>query len=355
MVFALGGAAALAEIERRTFDVVVSDMRMPGIDGAALLTQVKQRHPRTVRMVLSGQTDMETAMRSVFVAHQFLSKPCDADTVRGAVDRACKLNNMLQSDALREIAGDVSMLPSSPGTYLAITQALANAKMSMADVARIAERDSGLCAKILQVANSAFFGIGRKISSVTDAATYLGAVTLKNLALALDSFSHFDKAGALHADTLRMLQLHSLSVGLLARQFIATTDKKRADEAFVAGMLHDIGHVVLATRQVGTPSPPGVDHAALGAYLLGIWGLPMPVIEAVAHHEDPGAIDHATFEIVDAVHLADRLVTALCHMPFEPEAQQVDVARLERLGISPAQIALWEAAARERVTSAPLI
>lgn len=308
-----------------------------------------------MRIVLSGQTDMETAMRTVFVAHQFLSKPCDAGTLRGAVDRACRLNAMLQSEALREAAGDVSALPSSPGAYLAITRILASPNSSIADVARVVERDSGLCAKILQVANSAFFGLGRKVTSVAEATTYLGAVTLKNLALALDSFPQFARAGSCDGEALRELQAHSLSVGLLARRLVGAKNSRRADEAFVASMLHDVGHAVLAMRRDPAAAAAGAEHAALGAYLLGIWALPLPVIEAVAHHEEPGAIGHSAFEVVDAVYLADRIVGNLRGTPFEPAAREIDLARVAHLGISAEQVAVWEASAREEVESSPLL
>src|SRR5215217_6257296 len=75
--FADGGAAALLQLETESFDVVVTDMRMPSVDGAAVLNAVKDRAPGTVRIVLSGQADEAAAMRVVGVAHQFLAKPCD--------------------------------------------------------------------------------------------------------------------------------------------------------------------------------------------------------------------------------------------------------------------------------------
>jgi HD-like signal output (HDOD) protein len=348
MVFAPGGTAALAEIDRRPFDVVVSDMRMPGIDGATLLTRVKEKQPRAVRIVLSGQTDLESAMRTVLVAHQFLSKPCDAETLRSTVERACKLNTMLQSENLRKMAGDVSMLPSSPGVYSAITQALANNRSSISDVARIVEKDPGLCAKILQVANSAFFGIGRKVTSVTEASTYLGLVTLKNLALMLESFPQLQGAGGPQKETFRKLQIHSLLVGFLARQIVGTKDKRRSDEAFVAGMLHDIGHVIFAMRGDAVAAVGGVDHASLGAYLLGIWGLPHPVTEVVANHDQPGAVEHAGFEVVDAVYLADRIAGRIREAPFDPDTE-FDVERMQRLGVTADQMAAWEATGREQI------
>jgi HD-like signal output (HDOD) protein len=349
MVFALGGGAALAELDRRQFDVVVSDMRMPGMDGATLLAKVKEKQPRAVRIVLSGQTDLESAMRTVLVAHQFLSKPCDVEILRSTVERACKLNEMLHSEGLRKVAGDVSLLPSSPGVYTAITQALAKNSSTISDIARIVEKDPGLCAKILQVANSAFFGIGRKVTSVTEASTYLGMVTLKNLALMLESFPQIKGASPQQKETFRKLQVHSLLVAFLARQIVGKTDKRRSDEAFVAGMLHDVGHAILAMRGDAVAGESGVDHAVLGAYLLGIWGLPFPVTEAVANHNSPMAIEHTGLEVVDAVYLADRIAGKIREAPFDLVDPEIDMARMQLLGVTVEQIATWEASGREQI------
>ncbi len=350
MTFAISGMAALAELDRIAFDVVVSDMRMPGMDGATLLTKVKERQPRAVRIVLSGQTDLQTAMKSVFVAHRFLSKPCDAATLRSTIERACALHSALQDETLRDAAGDISLLPSAPGVYMAMTKVLGNPSASLSDVARVAERDQGLCAKILQVANSAFFGVGRKVTTVTEAATYLGAATLKNLAMAMEAFPQLQRAGgARDQATLQQLRTHSLSVALMASQIMSIKDKKKVDDAFVAGMLHDVGHVVLMMRGGADGAAAGVDHGSLGAYLLGVWGLPHTLTEVVAHHEAPEAIDHATFEVVDAVWLADRMVRRLQDAPFEPAIPEMDLDRMQRLGISPDQIAAWEGIAPEQI------
>ena len=82
MAFAPSGDAALALMQASPFDVIVSDMRMPGMDGAALLARVRQEYPQVVRIVLSSHTELSTALRVVPVAHQFLAKPCDAEMLR---------------------------------------------------------------------------------------------------------------------------------------------------------------------------------------------------------------------------------------------------------------------------------
>jgi HD-like signal output (HDOD) protein len=350
MVFALGGPAGLQEVISSKFDVVVTDMRMPILDGAALLTRVKELQPHAVRLVLSGQTDPQTALKSVFTAHQFLAKPCDTEKLRNVVKRCCELNELLFSDELKSLAGDVSVLPAAPTTYLAISKALADPSSSIGDVARIVEREPTLCAKVLQVANSAFFGLPRAVSSVSQAATYLGTLALRDLSLAMEAMSRLQSGKQkLPAASYAAFQINALAVGLLGRRWFAS-DRRKADDAFVAGMLRDMGHLVLATRQGSGTSDPE-QHAALSAYLLGLWGIPHAVLEAVAFHENPERVEHDALEVMDVVHLADYVVSTLAPSPFQAPPT-CDLARLERLGLTPDKLSELERAAGQVLAEA---
>ncbi len=332
MVFALGGPSALNELKSSTFDVVVTDMRMPVVDGAELLRNVKELQPRAVRIVLSGQTDSETAMKTVFTAHQFLAKPCEVDKLRGVVKRACDLQALVTAEELQALAGDVSQLPAAPRTYLAITEALANPSCSIGEVASIVERDPALCAKVLQVVNSAFFGLPRSVSSVAQATSFLGTLTLRNLSLAMETLAA-SRAMKLRLSSTQLaeFQLNSLFVALLGRHWFGA-DRRKADEAFVAGMLRDMGHFLLAAQ--GREDVATDCHAALSAYLLGLWGLPHAVLEPVAFHEHPEQVEHDTLEVVDVLHLADRIAAELAPSPFPAAATGLDVERLHQLGLT---------------------
>lgn len=332
MVFALGGPAGLQEVESSRFDVVVTDMRMPILDGAALLTRVKELQPHAVRLVLSGQTDAQTALKSVFTAHQFLAKPCDAEKLRSVVKRCCELNALLSGSELRAVAADVSVLPTAPTTYLAISKALANPSCGIQDVSRIVEREPSLCAKVLQVVNSAFFGLPRAVTSVSQAATYLGTLALRDLALAMETVAgqRNKNVGVSAADYLAF-QTNSLAVGLLARRWFGT-ERRKADEAFVAGMLRDMGHLVLASRREDE-AVAREQHAAVSAYLLGLWGIPHVILEAVAFHEHPERVEHGSLEVVDVVHACDAFVSRLSPSPFQAPPE-LDIARLAALGVT---------------------
>jgi HD-like signal output (HDOD) protein len=303
-IFALGPEIALKELEGEPFDVVISDMRMPKIDGAAVLTAAKRLQPKAVRIILSGQTELEAVMKSVFVAHVFLAKPCDTESLQRWVERSCNLQKLLEREDLRAALGAVEMLPPAPRCYTKLNLILAKPDSSIVEVARVIEGDMALSAKILQLVNSAFFGLPRKINSVNEAVTYLGTVTIKNLVLALETFSN-KLSPALSPREMDDLAQFSLRVGRVAR-FLASKDKKKAEEAFLAGLLHAVGKLLTvskeALRDFEEPHWP-----YLGAYLLGLWGLPHAIIEAIAHHQKPRAIPHESFELVDLVHLAHYL------------------------------------------------
>jgi HD-like signal output (HDOD) protein len=344
MVFAIGPEEALAKLAETPFDVVVSDMRMPRMDGAALLTKVKALQPRAVRLILSGQTELESVLKSVFIAHMFLSKPCDPDLLQRVVDRACRLQAILGSDELRAIAGKVEMLPAAPKTYVALNEALMAPACSVAAVTRIIERDVGLCAKLLQLVNSAFFGLQRKISSLAETVTYLGISTIKNLAMALETFSSAAESSGLSEAALLAMQDHSLLTGQIARQ-IEAKEGKKTEEAFLAGVLHEVGWLVKVKDKPGQSPAVTVDRTLLGAYLLGLWGLPHPIMEAVAYHKEPRLLAHSAFELVDIIYIADHFAS---EMGAKGTAEQkLDLAYLASIGIDAAKLSEMHALAEK--------
>jgi len=323
MVFAEGGAPALAELTAAPVDVVVSDMRMPGMDGGQLLEQVAALSPATIRIVLSGQTDDQAASRIVPVAHQFLMKPCDPETLRDVIERACALRDLLGDPILRETVGAIESLPPVPGVYLALGRALSNPESSLDDIAGVVERDAALTAKVLQLVNSSFFGQRREVSSVRQACALLGTGLIRSLGLAHEVFA--PGSWRVEGLSLEREQAHAVRVAALARAMLP--DPVAGEAAVAAGLMHDLGKLILASRapaafarhvaQSREQSRPlyrleldhcGVSHAEVGACLLGLWGLPHEVVEAVAHHHLPGRVPAGDHRVLAAVHLADALV-----------------------------------------------
>jgi len=366
MNFAVGGEAALALLQTQSFDVLVSDMRMPGVDGAQLLRYAKDHHPKTVRIILSGHMELKMALQAVPVAHQFLSKPCDALELENLVERACGVQTLLNDDAgsLRQAIGRVDRLPSAPKTYHALMQAFAEDQAGIDDIARLLKQDMAIAAKLLQVVNSAFFRLARRITRIEEAVRYLGFVMVRNLVLTVEVFQSAQSLPSLSMDAL---QEHALRVAALARSLCS--DKAQADDAFMAGLLHDIGYLIMATEMpdrleqalalaAQEQIPPyqaeyrllGVSHAEIGAYLLGLWGLPYPIIEAVANHHQPQRVPQRDFDVLAAVYLANLLVQELTP-PHPPGSQFPDPAYLESMSIAPAQLAAWRTLALEQTQS----
>ena len=361
--YAEGGKEALIDMERSHFDIVVSDMRMKGMDGYELLCHVREKYPDTMRIVLSGQTDHETALKSVSVSHQCLSKPCEGDQLRRVLDRACTIRNLCTNDRHRETLSRMGSLPSIPSLYLELTEAMANDSASAQEIGGIIEQDIGMSVKIMQIVNSAFFGLSREVSSIREAVAYLGIGPIRALALSEGAFSAHQSSDCFTANDLKQEQRHGMLVASIARRISPTTEI--GEPAFLAGMLHDLGVLLLATQfpddfkgmqqsiaeATNTVEEEtkafGTTHGRLGAYLLGSWGLPIAVTEAVAFHHDPETVEHEVFDVVTAVHVANGLLhEKLPPRVLVPQHNSINVEYLKRLGLEN-QLTGWRAIANE--------
>jgi HD-like signal output (HDOD) protein/CheY-like chemotaxis protein len=358
MVFSLGAEAALAEMGKGApFDVLVSDMRMPGMDGVALLRRVKETHPGVARIVLSGHAERNAVLASLPVAHQYLSKPCDAETLRVVIERVCKLQSLMTDDNVKRVVGKLDKLPSVPRTYWELTRAAGDPKIGIADLAKIVEQDAAMSVKVLQLVNSAYFGLAQQVASIGTAVSYLGVELLKGLALSAHVFSAMELP-PIKGFSMDDLQKFSLLTAKLARRFLG--DKKRAEEAFTAALVHDIGTMIIAVgfpqmfqeiaaESAATGRPVhtlekeriGVTHADVGAYLQGVWGLPFPIVEAVAFHHNPSLVTEGACDVLAALHVADALVDTACNPRAGSNVDSdLDLSFLARTGFA-AQLPRW--------------
>src|SRR5258706_15023944 len=135
--FAVGGEAELKGCEARAFDVVISEMRMPGMDGATLLGHIRDRYPSTARIILSGYAEVALATRAVPVAHRFLTKPCQAADLQATIERVCTLQELLSAPEIRKLVGGIGELPSLSSTYHNLTRAVGDPNTSINDVADV--------------------------------------------------------------------------------------------------------------------------------------------------------------------------------------------------------------------------
>jgi len=308
--FANTGKEALALLERESFDVIVSDIGMPEMDGVTLLDRIRVEHPRTARVVLSGEARLQDRMRAVVTSHQWLAKPCPVSRLAVTIDRLQWARALVDDPELLSLVCGVSSLPSAPALYLAVTQALERDD-GLDEIGDLIEQDAAIASKLVQLVNSSYFSIGERISSVRRAAKILGHTKLRELLLAAEVFHTKPNTDVLAARGVR--------VAKIARA-LATADH---DEVFLAGLLHDVATLVLGpTRDAGPQL-----RARIGGVLLGTWGLPLEIVTSVAFHTDPEAAPDPTETRLRVVALASALVD-----PTAP-AELVD-ARAQALGMT---------------------
>lgn len=325
MAFVAGGAEALAFMDQEPVDVILTDFRMAGMTGLELLEEVKTKHPQVIRILFSGEVDKSLIMKSVKIAHQFISKPCRADRLKEKIDQTISLRHVLEDDALRSILTRIDSLPSLPALYGEILAELREPSPCIGKVGQIIASDLAMSSKILQLVNSAFFGLRQRVTSPERATLLLGIDTVQSLVLSFQIFSQFDLSKTFHSQAAQLWR-HSLNTGQLAKNIAQkeTQSREAAEHAFMAGLLHDCGRLVMLASfpQEMTaimdqkPSNPieflkleqaafGVSHAPIGAYLLGLWGIPSPITHAIALHHTPGAANEDSFSVLTAVHVAD--------------------------------------------------
>jgi putative nucleotidyltransferase with HDIG domain len=358
-----GGDDALQELASEPADVIVADMQMPGMDGATLLGHVRDLYPTTIRMVLSGYASPQHLTRAAAVAHRFLGKPFDAAELSRLIERSCALRELTQeAEAFRKTAA-ATALPSRPGVHAQITTILADPGWEPDQIALAIESDIAITAKVLQLANSAFFGIGRTVTSVREAVIYLGVETIKSLSLMAEAFDKLAPED-LECFSFEQFQRHAMLVARVAGAILPPGRSQQ--EAVTAGLLHDIGKLVLIADdpkrwnelndiaiQRNVPlheveaEVEGATHAATGAYLLSLWGLPDGVVEAVAHHHDPDELSATALDAVAAVHIANALANDVeAAASGRAPSGGLDEAFLARLGVSAQQPGWRQLAAR---------
>jgi HD-like signal output (HDOD) protein len=356
MEFVSSGPQALEALTRTPADVVVADMRMPGMDGPQLLEAVKKVCPQAVRFILSGYADPSSIMRVAGTAHQFLAKPCVNAILKTAISRTRALKELLHEDRMRRWVGRIDGLPSLPSVYQEIVACLKGANPSLAEIAHIMSQDLAMSAMVLKLVNSAFFGAAQTIRTIDRAVAFLGVDTVTSLVLAHGVFAQGAATTMTNAALGRLWQ-HSLQTAAGAR-VLAKLERFtpiQAEEAFLAAFLHDVGRLVLTTRPAEssllerTNSPANGDasddalHGEVGAYLLGLWGFSDTVVEAVAFHHAPSrAADHG-LGLPGIVHAADVLAHQHDAEPSSGGMPSLEPGFLESVGAA-GRWTEWQAA-----------
>jgi len=327
MQFVPSGDEAIGVLEQQAIDLVVSDVRMPGMDGGQLLTVVKQRWPTAMRIIVSGYADPVQAVRLTSLAHQYVAKPCDGGELENIIERCFYLKDLLAQESLRKVVGRIGKLPAMPKTYGLLQAALAQPSVTAGEIGDIVNADAAIASKVLQITNSAFFRLRKPMVRIKDAVTYLGFATVRNLVLSAEIFSQWRAPKGLSEVDPERLQNHAQCAAAACKAL--SGGRASADDAWLAGLLHDIGYWILiqecpeelarAIELARAEDLPlvecerritGASHAEIGAYLLGLWGLPYSIIEAVALHHTPGSVMAHGYDLVGALAVSHALLDA---------------------------------------------
>jgi HD-like signal output (HDOD) protein len=353
LFFAESGEEALRVLSQNHIDVIVTDMRMPGMEGAELLGKVMNDYPHVIRIILTGHSNREINLRSTKVAHQSLAKPCDADTLKNTIERSCMLRKMLKNEKIVKLVNGIKDLPSLPSLYNLIVKEMQSPDASLKRVGDIIAQDITMTAKVLQFVNSAFFALPQKITAPQQAVTLLGLDILKGLVLYVQVFSTFKGDLELKGFSLGKLWKHSMLVAILAREIslIESAKPKTADEAFIAGMLHDFGKLLLLKipghyyrmkEYINKNKCDYLDaeyelldtsHAEVGAYLLGLWGIPDNIVGAVALHHNPMKAMDKQFSVLTAVHAANGLLEQRDFSCADNDLSSIDIKYIRELNL----------------------
>jgi len=354
-------------LDHDVFDAVVTELRLPGDSGTDLINEVRNRSPRTTRIILSDICDQEEVARCLNAIHQFIPRPFEAQALKAALDRIGGLDAYLEDPKLKNLVGRLGALPSFPTLYVDIMRELRGIYPSVENVAAIIARDPAMTAKLLQITNSAVLGLARPISRPMEAVQFLGLATVRALALSAHIFSRFERA-TVPGFVVDELWRHSLKCGQIARMIAtnAGASADDADDAGLAGMLHDLGKLMLADslpddfaaalKLAGERRIPlheaelevfGATHGAVAAYLLGLWGLPVAVVEAVAFHQTPRSSAASDFGPLTAVHVANVLEHELSRTQSGGRAEKFDLKYLASLGVEE-KLEAWRAEALKR-------
>jgi HD-like signal output (HDOD) protein/CheY-like chemotaxis protein len=362
VIGATTGSAALAEVQKEPFQVVVANYELPDLSGAELLNRIRVSNPKTMRFLAAAEALKENLMCHVLGGHQFLSIPFNHATIKGAVERSITADYGM-SQGMRELVGRIRTFPTIPSLYLEVVSALKDPNATTEDIGAIIAKDMAMTTKLVQVLNSAYFGLPRTITDPTEAVGILGFETVTSLIMTVKLLSQYDKVKPVYF-SIDNIWRHSTNVARTAKiiALLETGDNDCSGVSYTAGLMHDLGKVILAanfdsqyqgahtvSRKQQVPLWDvekdifGVTHGEIGAYLLGLWGMSSEVVKVAALHHYPLHAGDKAFTPLTAVHVANALEYEGNPDPEGLPSAVMDAEYLKELGLT-ARVELWRGA-----------
>lgn len=350
VITADNGSRALEIMKNGDISLVVSDLRMPEMDGYQLLSAVKDEYPQVIRIILSGFADEKLVLKALQknVAKVYLFKPWDNEVLHKLIDQVFDTQELLRSSNILALINNVEDLPTIKASYRNILS-LIDQDAEIPEIIRAIETDQSIAGKILHIANSAFYGL--RTGSIAQAVKYLGLNTMRSLVLTTPIADVLNAAGPDSRFANRQFEMAMRTNRLLSLLYERFLHKKIDEMCNIAGLLHNVGKTLLFTRyrekyvSVAAEAAEkgqsitdaereafGVSYAEAGGYLLQWWEMPYAQVETAVYHNEPFDERIVNRELVQAVHIAKKYAcdslgasdnTAFCPQTFD------------RLGIDP--------------------
>ncbi|HEY3862610.1 MAG TPA: response regulator [Verrucomicrobiae bacterium] len=361
---AANGAAAMTEAQKGTFDAIVANYELPDLNGAELLNRLRLANPKTLRFIAADEGLREKIVCHILGGHQFLALPFDPSTLKAFIERSLA-EDYGMSQSMRELVGRIRTFPTIPSLYVEVVNALKDPNATTEDIGVIIGKDMAMTTKLVQVLNSAYYGLPRTITDPTEAVGILGFETVKSLIMTVKLLSQYDKVKPVYF-SIDTIWRHSTNVAHTAKAMalMETGDAQCSGHAYTAGLMHDLGKVILAAnfdekyheahtvaRRDQTPlwevekEILGASHGEIGAYLLGLWGMSNEIVRVAAFHHSPLRTGDKTFTALTAVHVANTFEYEGDANPDGLPAPVIDAAYLQQLGLE-ARLVKWRKARR---------
>lgn len=326
--YAASADEGLKLAEAHTPDIIVTALSLNDGQGLKVLSQAIDAAPLAHAFIAAEESDRPQLAAAFEGGCRYLPSPCPSDRLLLEFQRCLAIDAWLESPVIKEIVSSRSEFESLPAHHHQIVTALNAPHSAIDEVAEAIANDLALSAKVLETANSSFYGFDENVADIKQAISLLGLSNTRNIVLATHVFSKVGQDSE-HQSLIKEIWHHSIAVAGAARRICLheTNNHCAAEEAYSAGLLHDIGKIVLlgvvpdeyieAQRLSREESLSawqteykvlGCDHAEVGAYLLAKWGLPSTVSEAAALHHRPANSCHGTFSTLAAVHAANAIV-----------------------------------------------